>query len=139
MDPGRVGTSHSQKAFASARELEHSAPEVYEHPAPEVYHPEHQPSQTFSKDTEKPGFGAQSAQNLYPPPQYTPGTSTEYPSALEVPPVELPAPAEEGKICGIRRGLFLLLLGLGGLILLGIAVGVGVGVGLGSQKSGSTE
>jgi len=42
---------------------------------------------------------------------------------------------DEDRICGIRRKLFLLLLGLGGLVLLGIAIGVGVGIGLGAQEN----
>ncbi|KAK4229985.1 hypothetical protein QBC38DRAFT_71032 [Podospora fimiseda] len=66
-------------------------------------------------------------------PQY-PGTPTNVPVTLEIPPIEDQSRFDD-TICGIRRRLFLRLLGIGGIILLAIAIGVGVGVGLGQKYS----
>ncbi|KAK3996480.1 hypothetical protein QBC44DRAFT_148990 [Cladorrhinum sp. PSN332] len=70
--------------------------------------------------------------DLDPLPRY-PGTPIDVPATLEVPPIEDQS-RSNGTICGIRRRLFLWLLGLVAIVLLAIAIGVGVGVGLGHQK-----
>lgn len=70
------------------------------------------------------------------PSQYQP----VYPLPLTAPPVGSefePEPPPEKRICGVRKHVFVLLLGLAGLILLGVAVGVGVGVGVGNQRNGA--
>ncbi|KAK3940584.1 hypothetical protein QBC46DRAFT_341409 [Diplogelasinospora grovesii] len=75
------------------------------------------------------------------PPQYpgTDGPVLGYPPphpALPVPPADAGADFRR-TVCGVRRGLFLLLLTLGGLTLMGIAIGVGVGVGINNQSRSS--
>jgi hypothetical protein len=112
--------------------------------APEVYYP---PEKVVSPTTPTNGqspllANQQQHQSTYwahgeyeaRPPQYSgaPGAVLGYPPALVVPSAEAAGPEE--RICGIRRGLFLLLLAVGGMVLMGIAIGVGVGVGLGNQS-----
>lgn len=75
--------------------------------------------------------------DLDPLPRY-PGTPVDVPGTLEVPPIEQQS-RFEGTICGVRRGLFILLLGGGAIVLLAIAIGVGVGVGLSHQKQIGAE
>ncbi|KAK4162519.1 hypothetical protein QBC43DRAFT_77043 [Cladorrhinum sp. PSN259] len=70
--------------------------------------------------------------DLDPLPRY-PGTPIDIPATLEVPPID-DHTKSQGTICGIRKRLFLWLLGIGAIVLLVIAIGVGVGVGLGHQK-----
>ncbi|KAK0737460.1 hypothetical protein B0T21DRAFT_439144 [Apiosordaria backusii] len=75
-----------------------------------------------------------------PVPRY-PGTPVTAPAGtLAVPPIERERrrPRLAGTICGVKRGLFLLLLAVGGLVLLAIAIGVGLGVGL-AKKPESAE
>ncbi|KAK4181361.1 hypothetical protein QBC36DRAFT_366826 [Triangularia setosa] len=72
-----------------------------------------------------------------PVPRYT-GTPAAAPATLAVPPIERERrPRLAGTICGVKRGLFLLLLAVGGLVLLAIAIGVGLGVGLAKRPSDS--
>ncbi|KAK4673799.1 hypothetical protein QC763_115120 [Podospora pseudopauciseta] len=81
------------------------------------------------------GFNWPSDGDLDPLPRY-PGTPAAAPSTLAVPPIEREKkPRAPGTICGVRRGPFLLLSAVAGLVLLAIAVGVGVVVGLSKKPS----
>ncbi len=116
--------------------LDHSAPEVVPpgHLAPEKSPFATPPPSQQSNNPPRDVFWAQPEFEGVPP-QY-PGAVAGYTGALVAPPIE-PGRNKEDRICGVRRGLFLLILAIGGLILLGVAVGVGVGVGLGSQNRNS--
>lgn len=119
--------------------------------APEVVHPPEIVHRSYPTEESRSApalsiHSAHSATPLHPavwsyaehgpvfsiPSQYPQG----YPSALAVPAVGGEVNPEK-RIWGVRKHIFLLLLGLAGLILLGVAVGVGVGVGVGNMRDDS--
>ncbi|KAK3693654.1 hypothetical protein B0T22DRAFT_46452 [Podospora appendiculata] len=127
-DTKQVSAPDSQQASA-VRYSRHS------HDAPEVVQRPYLPEKPAELTQQSPRVDQQQNYNYWPhseavPPRY-PSSSGEDPPELLVPPVE---PLAEPRICGIRRGLVLLLVALGGLIMMGVAVGVGVGVGIGNQN-----
>ena len=132
MDGQRAGTSHSQRAFILMHLLEHSAPEVVQHHVHEKFQSP-PPSRHGSIYPQQQGPYFASPEFEAVPPQYPGTSSVPYLGALVAPPID-DKHHESEKLCGIKRGLFLLLLALGGLLLLAIAIGVGVGVGLSSHN-----
>ena len=80
---------------------------------------------------------------FYPPAYLQPGQYGDSPdmhggSHMGYPPSQSgrstgPPNKKNGRICGLKRTLFLILLAGGGLLLMGIAIGVGVGVGVGTK------
>ncbi|KAK1758712.1 hypothetical protein QBC47DRAFT_149867 [Echria macrotheca] len=150
MDTPRLGTSHSQQSFIRRHELEHSAPEVVEQPTPTlsqafpVYEKNaaYPPAPSYSPavpDQPRQSYWAPSDFETVPP-QYSThyqAVQPHHPGALVVPPIEH-APVKRETICGIRRGLFIILLAAAGLLLLAIGVGVGVGVGVGGNRNASS-
>ncbi|KAK0655522.1 hypothetical protein B0T16DRAFT_451183 [Cercophora newfieldiana] len=114
--------------------MEHSAPEVVQHPVHEKYQspPPPRHGSIYPAVHKQDSFLA-SPEFEPVPPQY-PGAPLAYPTPLVAPPID-DQRDDQGKLCGIRKGLLLVLLAVGGVVLLAIAVGVGVGVGLSGHNN----
>ncbi|KAK3389128.1 hypothetical protein B0T20DRAFT_364238 [Sordaria brevicollis] len=105
-----------------------AAPYGYQHShSPSPAPPESQPLFYPPAHLQQPG------QYDDPPGMYG-GSQMGYPPSQTGERSTVPPNKKDGRICGMKRTLFLILLAGGGLLLMGIAIGVGVGVGVGNKS-----